>query len=569
MRKGLTLTLMTVAVAMLSFQAMAMAPVIGNIPSPIVGSAGATTSNKFVYPDAINLSGYVTDDNTAAADVKWSYWIATDGTHPQRYSFNGVPMLNLATDDPKVPGAKQINNQVLNSEQNPDTNAATITVRNVRLSPIGGPEVDPGATTGILSGETQMVTLFASDGTTYSQKELLLYTDNGGADRLSPGGTVVTQRTFVSSTSSYTWGGGSGNMTSGVTTQGLCFTVAAAGDNFGQWTGVMGDITPEANSVYKIRITVTGSNTDWNLVPFWDFYVENYDSATDTGANLYGQDCLFLGNTGGANAVLNAPRSYDMWFAPTAFNTPQWSGFGSLTAAQQRGRVNFRVMDFASRSDLGLQVDQGTVCFRDLTITRFPYSAMQVVDANTYNPTLSMANTSGTGTVNYGDDYAGSTASAASGVVTIAVNASGQNNLYGHLFPATFSQWDSTHMADKYPIPWVSNTLYQITAEIAATDANSQTNPFDVIWLGVDMPGNEAIMQALVTNRGNLCASPKTTASTYTAFWWSHNQSSSSVPSDVFFRPRLDLGNNTSLTIGNNSGGIKISKFQVKKVRFE
>jgi len=184
MRKGLTVTLMSVSIVMMGAGAMAMAPVIGEIPSPIVGDAESVTpANLFVYPDAFNLANYVHDDATASGDIKWSFEIVGAA----KYNINGVqPMNTGGGDDPINPGAKQINNQVLGGEENPDGNAASITIRNVNLSPIGGPNTDPGAS-GIVASETQLVTLYASDGTTYSMKSVFFYTDNDGADRLSGG----------------------------------------------------------------------------------------------------------------------------------------------------------------------------------------------------------------------------------------------------------------------------------------------------------------------------------------------------------------------------------------------
>jgi len=159
MSKGLKLTLVTVAVALMGMSAMAEAPVISDIPSPIVGGGPTISpSDTFVYPDAINLNKYVTDDG-GLENVVWSYTV--EGT--AIYNINGTEPIDLGTDDPIDPAATDKDlGTIRNSEKNPDAKVQTITVRNVNLSPYGGPDTDPGDT-GILDSETQVVTLFASD----------------------------------------------------------------------------------------------------------------------------------------------------------------------------------------------------------------------------------------------------------------------------------------------------------------------------------------------------------------------------------------------------------------------
>ena len=73
MSKGLKVSLVTVAIALMGMTAMATAPVIGNIPSPIVGGGDTTTpANEFVYPDAINLNAH-RSDHGGDENIGWSY----------------------------------------------------------------------------------------------------------------------------------------------------------------------------------------------------------------------------------------------------------------------------------------------------------------------------------------------------------------------------------------------------------------------------------------------------------------------------------------------------------------
>jgi hypothetical protein len=84
MSKGLKVSLVTVAIALMGMSAMATAPVISDIPDPIVGGGETVTpSNTFVYPDAINLNFYVQDDG-GIENVVWSYEVAHADLFDQR-----------------------------------------------------------------------------------------------------------------------------------------------------------------------------------------------------------------------------------------------------------------------------------------------------------------------------------------------------------------------------------------------------------------------------------------------------------------------------------------------------
>ena len=104
MRKGFTVTLLTVAVAMMGSNAMSMAPVISEIKDIIVADdSGATGSNNFVYPDAIDLNNSVSDGDTADSAIIWSYY-DEDGN----YLINAKPSLPLGNDGLTPPAANII-----------------------------------------------------------------------------------------------------------------------------------------------------------------------------------------------------------------------------------------------------------------------------------------------------------------------------------------------------------------------------------------------------------------------------------------------------------------------------
>lgn len=179
----------TFVLALIGVHAPALAPMIMDLPSPIIGgSIGPTQSTRFVYPDAFNLDYIVYDDTTTATLLRWSYEIV--GT--PAYLINGVDPINSGAVDPVTvgdsstinhyPGGMGRKNGV--AEDNPDGKVSTISIRNQHLSPLGAAPVENPPTGWI---DTQPVTFWCSDGDKASSTTVMFYTDNnaGGWNRLS------------------------------------------------------------------------------------------------------------------------------------------------------------------------------------------------------------------------------------------------------------------------------------------------------------------------------------------------------------------------------------------------
>jgi hypothetical protein len=170
---------------------MAMAPVIPELRSPVVGDAtGATFDDTFVWEDAWNLDLLVSDLETSDAGILWSYvtgeFDGTFGPFLSKYSLNGVdPQVDpSAAEAINPPAANRIDNQVVDSELNTDGNFRTVTIRDRELSPIGGPNsLAPGTGPGIVGSET--VTLFASDGSSVGWATTIIFTENDAEDHFS------------------------------------------------------------------------------------------------------------------------------------------------------------------------------------------------------------------------------------------------------------------------------------------------------------------------------------------------------------------------------------------------
>jgi hypothetical protein len=578
MRKGLTVTLMTVAIAMMGFNAMSMAPVVSDMPDMVVGDeASATDPNLFVYPDVINLDNFVSDDTTADGSILWSY---TKATLPGRYTVNGVPPIDLASENANAPGAKRIDNQVLNSEVNPDANTRTITVRDSTLSPLpSGPNTDPGAL-GIVASE--VITFIASDGTTYSLDQggantVIVYTDNDGNDRLSPfttgaPSTPVVHTDFTTGAQGWISAVDFGTVTASQNgTTGMCLNVPAAGVNLGTWRSSdapFNYIPLIDNAVYRILLTVS-TTSSLGATPLWTIVYENQATAS-------GGEYLFLDNEGGANAPAPLGRStFSVWITPPPVMTTQWKNtttgpFAAANAGVRDYRLIFKILD-VENVGYGGETDAGSVCVKDIDVVRYDINDVTTVatplDVTSVTDALSGGNSQL-------DFLLGSTITFSGGVATIASSG----NTWQTVEVAVFRPGDKTvsgnpgsaaDSADNWPVTWEDNTLYQVSFGLSATDANSETNPPDILVPGMDTPTNECISTNYITTRFALSGMPKQgSPQTYTSFHFGHSLSATAAPFGKLLRPRLQIICRPDFTDSNDTGSLNVTNYSVKKAAF-
>jgi hypothetical protein len=579
MSKGLKLTLVTVAVALMGMSAMAEAPVIADIPSPIVGGGPTISpSDTFVYPDAINLNLYVSDDG-GLENVVYSY--AVEGT--AIYNLNGTGPLDLLADDPIDPAATSKDlGTIRNSELDPDAKVQSLTVRNVNLSPYGGPDTDP-VTTGLLSSEEQVVTLFASDGSTYTTQEIMVYTDNGGQDRLSPAptGEIVINYDFTNDDNGFvtTAGFNFGTRTVTVGANGVCIEVIAGGTNIGTWTSPYPMFEMAGNSVYRVRANVNSTQTTAGAVPLWDIVIQNFDNITATqGANAYLADYLYLDNVGGAYAVGPATGidNIELYFVPLAAKCPAWTdvatgAFSTANDARNDVQLIFRILDADNTGGFGGESDFGQICMQTLLIERFNLTE-QVAEGDTV---MDIA----IGQPAYrGYDLLGSTSFnwTTAGQVTIGPTDGNFETEISYLEPG-----DGDHLGvggsgsavDDYPFVWEADTIYMTEVSVSAPSAAAEDQPVDVIQVGMDPPTWENVMLNSVT-RGDATmhniGMPKAgTPQTYVSFFRSGPVTISGVPDFERLRPRLQILNATPLVFNGqaqNNDPYTVHGITVKKV---
>jgi len=595
-KKGLFITLMTVTFAFLRVSAFAEAPVINDPGDVIIGDleqgvAPTGSNNVFVFPDAIGLDGIVSDDTEADAAIKWSYTTTPlDG----RISINGVPAMDLGGgDDPTNPistnrldgNDNDVSVQPPNGTQ--DSAPRTITFRNTSLSDptVGGglgPYADP-ASTGILAAETRMITLFASDCSTYSSVSITVYTSNDTSDSISGGGATlipVRDDDFDNDPTKINgWFGGvlGGTATTGTAT-GLCMWVPANNTT----TGGVGWISPPNFTpgpayidlvdlnVFRIRLFMYTDQTATGAIPFWTFGYNN-QNGTGVGApgNTYGGDLWALDVAGGSNGINgpangrpNGRSSFDYWVAPLPVLTQQWRG--TLTGALAADNANsafdpsvdsindinlvVRILDGSQgNNSIHNEVDTGTVCVKELRVDRVaipdlagrtslaygsPISTtLYAVNPDSFssggNGTGTIDNTSNTATFLMGPNYNGGNATFLAG---------GRKSLI--FFDATQVVGADFNKA-LYPIFWQDNQLLQIKAGIrsgvtAGTGAGGEgQDPVDVAFINFDTPTSEIggfnFGQRAVATDMFKAASPRLAANTggvsqpYTSFFFSQN----------------------------------------------
>jgi hypothetical protein len=624
MKKGFTQTLMMTAILVMAAQAMAMAPIIGEIPSPVVGDQEtATPINTFVYPDAIDLTTYVTDKETTANLIVWSYEVS--GT--QIYKINGDPPL-APTDDPVAPPAEKViagpgavDNDLGNSNTShtQDSTPNTITIRNIALSPIGGPNTALAAGTMM----PQDVTLYASDGDTVGIKTITFFT-NKGKDWLSFTGIVCVDRKLGNGTtgtsSGFSFTSGTGHITSSVTGKGICMTVGNAGqDALAYWESSTfgGNIPLVKNNAYRIRMVMNGTQVAASQVPLWDLLITNYMPQTGQGLDLYGAEFWMFDTAGSLNGSAQFTKgdgtaTFDFWWTPPPVLTDRWNStdpvktgpYATVNAANRDAFVLFRVIDSkATRLDLHPGSAIGSLCLQEFEVTRYDLTEPGILQVDPNDPAhgvvwqknsawalappapnvaVNSVHFEVNGNVEADFDPAGA-------FVTLkAFLGSGPSaDCYAQLAPGDnygYNQgdfFDEPNIVDNFPCPFDAHTLYKVTYMLCAPSQGDEDNPVDALYLGGNNFNSEEIQEGYVDthnwHRGlpayivtvNGVTQPNATPQPFVSFFYTnYGQDPVSNPAYWGWRPTLSITNNHAFIASGEvkTGAIKLSSIKVEKI---
>lgn len=586
MRKGFTVTLLTVAVAMMGSNAMSMAPVITNIKDIIVSDdTPVTGANLFVYPDAIDLNSVVSDGDTPDANLIWSFYDA-DGN----YQVNAVDSLTLGEIGVLPPVGKRIAGPGATTADDPeavDADLFTITVRNKSLSPIGGPNAADQPGSGILSAYTDVVVFLVSDEDQFTSAATVIYTEDDGTDRLSPaGGDLGYSFDFSTGTDSWfgttTLAGSGGSATFAQTGSGLCLTVSAAGDNIVRWDSPYGVINLVDNTAYEVRATMNTTQTEEDHIPFWDLGIINLDvSFAQTGANAYGANYYFLdnlgdlgNNLGGSQGIGNFRNLFVVYWTPTAVSLPSWRS--TTTGAFQPGadafvdaQLSFRSFDIGN-SGYGAAADFGTICLQQLEIYAHNMDSLNVGTSDYADTDIQSGDVAATGP--------GTTYTYGAAGLTIAPNsptgwAGGQIDVVPGT--GTIDTIGGPQPAESWPLTWPSDMLYLISVDASIPSAASQTDGVPDMFM-IMLEGhvqtyqqNYVLPNVRILNVGTGGAGLPPVApsvGTYKTFGYT-NESSKSVFYDRL-RPHISFLNIPGILPDPATGSISVKSISVNQASF-
>lgn len=288
MRKGFTQTLTALATVLLATSALALGPIVQNVPDVFISNQGETFPyvNMFRYSDALVLWDYVTPGVTSGtgstSDTLFWTWAAKNADYATGLGTGSFldPAADPTTQNGIHYSIAQENGAVVSPiqptganivEWTPAINGATdlalhtldlagaLTFRNIRLSPPPNLASYPAPTTMPVTLPTGVVdfqetTLFVTDGVTSPQKAdtALLVTVDVGNDRLS-GGPSWTPVKVV--TNSSTWGTAPFSIYAPMAGQGVAAQVPAPG----------GSVTGTNNNTGTVSVNCTlATNTNWD-----------------------------------------------------------------------------------------------------------------------------------------------------------------------------------------------------------------------------------------------------------------------------------------------------------------
>ena len=564
-----------------------VAPVLADLPNLVVSDD--MLDDEFVIQDALDTTGLAGDPDDGPGPLVWSY--AGGG----KYAINGVAPLDLETEDPLSPPAGKIINQNDLDTGNPgqDTLPATLTIRNVELSPIGGPFNDPGPNNadGIVPSQTEVEMMFVSDGADTAMTELVIYTENDGRDQLSSGTPPrTTVSTFVPGSGPADWRFnqqfvGSGTVTSAGTSEQLCMEVTADGVNAGEWFSPWGATSnPSAsgvdltdNAVYDFRFYTNTNQSTVGKVPLISFILDisDPDDPTFGAANAYNQETFFLDNLGGTNSPLSpggfGRTFHSIWFAPSAVSTPQWCN-GTFTTGNDSindFRIRFRVFDIDG-AGYNAEADQGQVCLLGYDWTRWDLGDMLVVSTEYDVDNISMATSPTEGTHTVAGFDSNIIFSGGNVMVTPATGGGYTNEFVGFTPGDTNNpvQTGGQDVLDNYPVQQQQDVIILTTVWVSQTAGT----PLDLLRHGTDNPTQENISLTVQTAGMGAVGMPTTGASQeYLAFTASNSVTASTLVGHNGFRPRFDIICNKALSFNaetSNTAGIILERMKVDIVNF-
>jgi hypothetical protein len=331
MKKGLILTLATVAVALLSTVSYGYAPIIGNIPDVWIGNDGnadipETVSpdlNFFRYTNAFNFDQYVSkdihDEDQSTTNVRWSFLADS----ADLVTINGIESLSDASEalKPELVGAgKELTSYPNNNTPHNARLTSLATFRDIKDSPTT--KTPPWDSPSSGNELNTIIAIYASNGTKANSRALVVRANLiDGIDKLSGVQTVYGPTAPGGEwTKLYPTDGmpvpawdGAFNIATQVSAPGSY--VGAIGNGatqyaYSSWKSPTTTASYVANQVYRAKYTIRTLQGNQNNVPNMRMFLQ----CTDISGNLAFAGGNRLGK--GPSAPTSTPQVYNVYFGP-------------------------------------------------------------------------------------------------------------------------------------------------------------------------------------------------------------------------------------------------------------
>jgi len=466
MKKGLILTLATVAVALLCTVSYGYAPLIKDIPQVWIGNDGNADIPETVSPDlyffrytnAFNFDQYVyhnpLDEDQSTTNVRWSFLADS----ADLVTINGIETLSDASEALKP---EDVGKELTSYPNNDTPPRATsfATFRDILDSPTTSEPPYPAPTSG--SELNTIITIFASNGTKASSKEVVVRANLiDGIDKLSS----VVESVWTDAAPSADWSklyptdgqfinafDGSFYIATQLTSGGSIGASGHATNSvWSYWNAPATAATYVANQVYRAKYTIHTTQTNQNNVPNMRMLLSCTDgtSAAFAGGSRIGK---------GPSAPTSTPQVYDVYFGPRDLST--------LLPAIQYVTLSWELIDFATD-------ENGTNYLDSVELQRFPTpdkvagtSIKTFQGASGFAGWTSYKLTQVGGVTFYGDVTFGGGGTASN----VSIQTPGPVDPSGHI---NWGQWSCGSLATPSGVTFEANKLYRTVYTLSA---NSQS----------------------------------------------------------------------------------------------
>jgi hypothetical protein len=396
MKRGLLLTLVTVAIALLCGNVFAYAPIILDIPEVWIGdeedndhlTSPMVDLNFFRFTAAFNFDDYVTfdpdDPNKVTTDVRWSFMPESSGL----VLINGLEGISAPETEAPEPGTQELTDRTDNSPV--PRASANADFWDILDSPATGttPYPDP-----ILGNELDTwITVYASNGVKYSEQSVYVKANvKAGSvdepDALSKSGVEVVMVYDTPATDGWAKSSEAGADNSQIGTTGIYWGThgTSGGDTISAgpasgfptngfyciWDAPATDIAYEAGYVYRTKYTLRSNQADVTKVP----KIRLMTQCVGTGILAYSGGILIAGSNA---ARLFAPGAVAQTYA-AYMEPPTNLAAGGVTNLKPKFEVYaFSAAEFGS-----------TVYCDEVVVERFatPSKASATGTVKTFSPT--------------------------------------------------------------------------------------------------------------------------------------------------------------------------------------